>query len=200
MSQELKKVMIVETEGDGTTVETMFNPKELSFTKSVNWSDDNVGQGTNFPALAFTAGQAITVSIELFFDCYEKSDQDVRPEVKKCVHLCEIQDCKGEKRPPIVQLVWADSDPIGVGNFTGVVESAQVKYTMFTTTGVPCRASVTVSIKQATEVHDAQHSNKGSQKPLNNAAEVSNTPGAQEQLIENGTDPVSCSYPQTYTA
>jgi len=199
MSQELKKVIIRATEGDGTTVKTMYNPKELSFTKSVSWSDDNVGQGTNFPALAFTAGQAITVSIELFFDWYERADQDVRGEVKKCVHLCEIQDCNGEKRPPIVELVWADSDPIGVGNFTGVVESAQVKYTMFTTDGIPCRASVTISIKQATEVHDSQHS-KGAQKSLSNAADVSNTPGAQEQLIESGKDPVTCSYPQTYTA
>jgi hypothetical protein len=195
----LKKITIRATEGDKTEVTTMYNPKELSFTKSVNWSDDNVGHETNYPALAFTAGQAITLSIELFFDCYEASNQDVRPLVKSCVHLCEIQDCNGEKRPPKVQLVWADSDPIGVGNFTGVVESAQVKYTMFTTTGIPCRASVTVSIKQADEVKTGGSSG-GSQKQLNSAADAANTPGAQEQLIENGKDPVSCSYPQTYTA
>jgi hypothetical protein len=195
----LAKITIRATEGDKTEVPTMYNPKELSFTKSVNWSDDNVGHETNYPALAFTAGQAITLSIELFFDCYESANQDVRPKVKDCVHLCEIQDCNGEKRPPKVQLVWADSDPIGVGNFTGVVESAQVKYTMFTSTGIPCRASVTVSIKQADEVK-ASPSNGGGQKTLGNAAEVSNTPGAQEQLIESGKDPVTCSYPQTCRA
>lgn len=147
------KVTILPLEGDAKNlgISTMYNPKELSFTKSVGWSDDSVGCETDYPALAFTAGQAISLSIEFFFDLYEEADSDVRPSVKSLVHLCEIQSIEGEtaKRPPRVQLVWADADPIGVGNFCGVVESAQAKYTMFTSAGIPCRASVTVQMKQA---------------------------------------------------
>ena len=149
------KVTILPIEGDAQApISTMYNPKELSFTKSAGWSDDNVGIETNHPALSFTAGQAITLSIEFFFDLYEKEVKDVRPIVKSLIHLCEIQKIDGEqqKRPPRVRLVWSDADPIGVGNFTGVVESAQAKYIMFTSAGIPCRASVVVQMKQADDI------------------------------------------------
>ncbi len=157
VNTSFQKVTIVPLEGDAkhASISTKFNPKELSFTKSAGWSDDNVGCETDYPALAFTAGQAISLNIEFMLDKYEDENKDVRPWVKSLVHLCEIQKIDGEtaKRPPRVQLVWSDADPIGVGNFCGVVESAQATYTMFTNDGIPCRAKVSVTMKQADSIN-----------------------------------------------
>lgn len=199
MSSSYSKVTILPLEGDAQSpISTMYNPKEISFTKSVGWSDDSVGCETDYPALAFTAGQAISLSIEFFFDQYEDADSDVRPKVKSLVHLCEIQSIKDEtaKRPPRVQLVWSDADPIGVGNFCGVVESAQAKYTMFTSSGIPCRASVTVQMKQADFVNttgkvlnaDGTSSDTHTYNNLSamTPAEAASIDGMKEALEEKG--------------
>lgn len=213
----LKKVAIIPLEGDSkhVVIKTGYNPKELSFTKSAGWAPSKEGAGKDFPAMAFTAGEAITMSIEFFFDRYEEAgkDRDVRPEVKKLIHLCEIQTIKGdEKRPPRIQVVWIDSDPIGVGNFIGVVTQAQAKYTMFTGDGLPCRASVTVAITQAEDVSSSGGGGAGeagepvksdSVSAVNNyydvsnmsPAQVSNTPGLSEALSDKGCDPAK---PETY--
>lgn len=127
-----------------------FNPKELSFSKSVGWNDDKAGVGTDYPSLQFTAGQAITLSVELLFDEYEKGG-DVRGIVGKVMSLALVNKRLG--RPPMVQLVWAGTDVLfNKGEFTGVVDSVQAKYTMFHSSGKPCRASVTIALKQADRV------------------------------------------------
>jgi len=191
--ESVKKVSIVPIEGDSQNpITAMYNPKELSFTKSASWSADNAGAETDCPALQFTAGQAITLNIELLFDYYEENG-DVRGDVQKIVHLCEVQDCEGQKRPPRIQLVWADSNAIGIGRaFYGVVETAQAKYTMFTSEGIPCRASVTVSIKQADAIKGSGGaSSSGTVKEYNlsgmSSASAANTPGMKEALEENGS-------------
>ncbi len=189
----VKKVSILALEGDrkGGCISAMYNPKELSFTKSVGWSNDSAGAETDYPALQFTAGQAITLSVELFFDYYEQNG-DVRGDVRELIHLCEIQDCDGQKRPPRVQLVWADSNAIGIGKaFCGVVESAQAKYTMFSSSGVPCRASVTVSIKQADIAGSTSISSDGGKVRNYNLSGVSpaaaaDIPGMREALEAMG--------------
>lgn len=200
-----EKITILPLEGDskGKGIPSMYNPNELSFTKSVGWSDDSVGCETDYPALQFTAGQAITLSVELFFDKYEQAG-DVRDEVTRLIHLCEIQEISGsEKRPPRVQLVWGDANPLVKGKtFAGVIESAQAKYTMFLNNGTPCRASVTVSIKQAdvvgtqTQTFDSEGNAKSVRTyTVNSAAELSNIPGGYQQVIKDGKDPSSISYP-----
>lgn len=149
MSNGLAKVMIVSLEG-GPDITAEFNPKELSFSKSVGWSDDSQGTGTDFPALQFTAGKAIKLSVELLFDKFEESG-DVRGIVQSVMKLALIRD--DLKRPPMVQLIWGSSDVLFTGgNFTGVVTDVTTKYTMFLNDGVPCRAVVSVSLTQAVSV------------------------------------------------
>ncbi len=54
----------------GGAVTAMINPKELAYSKSVGWAEQ-AGTGRDFPDLQFTAGKAITISLELMFDRYE---------------------------------------------------------------------------------------------------------------------------------
>ncbi|MBR4986004.1 MAG: hypothetical protein IKY83_09730 [Proteobacteria bacterium] len=186
----MAKLTIIPVEGGGAPISTMYNPKELSFTKSVGWTDDSVGCGTDYPAIYFTAGKAITLSIELFFDYYEQKG-DVRGVVNQLIHLCEIQAVNGkEKRPPQVKLVWGAGSPIGSKDFLCVVEQVAPKYTMFLSNGTPCRASVTVNLKQADVVGTESKDSNGSYRTydLSNMTpqQAENIPGMREEIEKSG--------------
>lgn len=189
-------IRTLDLKSDQIQITTQYNPKELSFTKAVNWSDMGT-VGTDYPSISFEKGNAIDLSVELFFDYYEEQNKDVREEVRKIVQLCQIHDCKegnGDtaKRPPKVELLWGDGDALGIGKkFQGVMTSAQTKYTMFTSDGIPCRASVTVTIKQADVVgyQTADSEGKVTQHfRFNSAQEAAATTGGLKQLENDKVD------------
>ena len=151
-------------------VTSKYNPQTLSFTKQVSWSPNNSGAKTDYPSLQFSKGNAIKLSIELFFDKYEEGG-DVRPEIltlMQFVHVCPEIDKEFGGRPPKAQLIWGGKaggsiasrvssgiDPLGIGKpFQGVVESVKTDYTMFLENGTPCRASVKVDLVQADAIEE----------------------------------------------
>jgi len=183
----LAKITIVPLEGSVPSVSAQYNPKELSFSKSVQYQEED-GAGRDYPTVQFTQGQAITISVELFFDHYE-TDGDVRVDASNVLAMCMIDDAL--QRPPMVKLIWGDSNPAFLGGeFIGVVESANVKYTMFKGS-IPVRASITVSIKQADKT--GTKVSTGAQKTAFTAnmsvADVSNDPALMAAIIEKGGDP-----------
>lgn len=130
----------------GAPVTAQINPKEIEYSKSVGWAEQP-GTGRDFPDLQFTAGKAVTMSIELMFDGFE-TETSVRPETDKLFKMA-LRD-ESLHRPPTVRVVWGgDIMPEG---FEGVIESVKVRYTMFTSAGVPVRAVATVGLKQAKDV------------------------------------------------
>ena len=147
MGQELqgspKKFIVVKSE-TGKTVEAMINPKEIGFTKGVEWAPQGAA-GRDFPDLQFTKGKAITLSLELLFDKYE-TDGDVRDEVNTLVSFA-MRD-ENLHRPPAVTVTFA-GPLFGGDNFKGVVNSVKVRYTMFNSAGTPVRAVVTLDMQQA---------------------------------------------------
>lgn len=128
----------------GKSVEAMINPKEIAFSKGVEWAPQGAA-GLDFPDLQFTKGKAITLSLELMFDKYE-SDGDVRPETNTLVSFA-MRD-ENLHRPPTVT-VMAAGPLFGGDNFVGVVNTVKVRYTMFNVSGTPVRAVVTLDMQQA---------------------------------------------------
>lgn len=194
-------IHVLEGAMKGKALSAQYNPQEISFQKSVGWEDSGKGAGTDCPSLMFTAGQAITMSLELLFDQYE-AGLDIRPIVKAFVSLCMIDSIL--KRPPLVQLCGRDSNLLGIGNFIGVIESATAKYTMFTSDGIPCRATVSINIKQAdpsgssgssSDSQSEGDSGKVAVKASFSAAELSNTPNGLQNAVNDGKDP---SKPENY--
>ena len=188
------KICILVLDGKKQTIEAQYNPSELSFSKSVGWTDDSQGVGTEYPPVYFTSGKPITLSIELLFYQYEQGG-DVRGSINALVGLAHIDP--EVHRPPRVQLVMGSDqgDVLQLGHkktFTGVVESANAKYTMFTSDGIPCRGSVTVQLKQADEVGYANaegkvsynHTETGSVLDLWNKSDAH-----KEALAAKGYDP-----------
>ena len=165
MSIDFEKVTIVSIDEElPISVTSKYNPKELSFTKKVNWTGGS-GAKMDYPTRQFTNGDPITLTLELFFDEYE-DEGDVRPYILKLMQFVHKHDELDNGRPPMVQLIWGGKvgenvyarlssgiDPLGIGKpFRGVVDSVETKYTMFLEDGTPCRASVKVSLTQADEI------------------------------------------------
>jgi hypothetical protein len=127
-----------------------YNPKEITIEKKVPWNKHKKSKG-DAPTLEFTNAEPETLSLELFFDCYE-TKQDVYETYVKGLRAMTLIDeaASGEKkRPPQVMLSWGKKDFL---NFKGVITSLSTKYTMFLPDGTPVRASCTLNLQQAGKV------------------------------------------------
>lgn len=122
----------------------LYNPKEISIDQSVSWTaaKDRSQKGK----FEFTHAQPKSFSCELFCDLYEARG-DARVEfAEPLFDLAEARKyASGEgERPCVCLFVWGR----GV-RFLGVIESVSIKYTMFLATGIPCRATATIKLKEA---------------------------------------------------
>ena len=77
--------------------------------------------------------------MELFFDTYEQRE-DVRRHTNRIYELLDV-DPKSH-RPPVVKFAW------GGFSFRCMVERVSGRFTLFLDSGVPVRATLTVSFKQ----------------------------------------------------
>lgn len=133
-------------------VHFLFNPKEFSVEKSNQFAEVNV-PGLSSPILQFVRGNARTISMELFFDTYEKGE-DVREYTDKITGWEETGKKKGLMdidselhAPPVCIFIW------GKFRFQCIIERVSKKFTMFHPQGFPVRATLTVSLKEYTEVN-----------------------------------------------
>jgi len=121
------------------TLDVLFNPKEYSIQKSVQW-EPHKAPGLDSPEQEFTSGNPAVLSVELFFDTYEDK-KDVKEYTDVIYNMALVNS--DTHRPPLVMFNW------GSTQFTGVVESLTLRYTMFLSDGKPCRATANLSIKEA---------------------------------------------------
>jgi hypothetical protein len=131
-------------------VKAQYNPKELSVEFAVPW---NVNPQSNKAPqkgiqLEFTGAQGRSMSLELTFDGYETNTSvaDSIRDLHKMASVKKAGDADENKRRPYMCVVtWGDT----VQNFRCVIESLSTKYTMFSETGVPLRATCIVKLKEA---------------------------------------------------
>lgn len=123
-----------------TSQDVLFNPKEYSVQKSVQW-EPHKAPGLDTPEQEFTSGNPAVLSVELFFDTYE-GKKDVRVEHTDKIMKLALVDAD-KHRPPLVMFSW------GGFTFKGVIETLTLRYTMFLPDGKPCRATANLSIKEA---------------------------------------------------
>jgi hypothetical protein len=154
----LVKAYISRKDKPGTQIPCMFNPEQFSVEKSNHYASVNI-PGLSAPVLQFVRGEARTVSLELFFDTYEKGE-DVRMYTDAITGWdagSTFSKLSGDKKglmdidsdlhaPPICQFVW------GAFVFQCIIERASKRFTMFLPEGVPVRATLTVSLKEYREV------------------------------------------------
>jgi nucleoid-associated protein YgaU len=133
----------------------MFNPNSYSIEKSVSWEPSG-GEGGktqrkfNAPTLTFGGGGSRTLALELFYDATESADRvrDVRRETGKIVALTRIMADRRNPHPPVCKVSWGSKVKNSDFPFTGVVTSLTQRFTLFSRTGEPLRATLNVSFRE----------------------------------------------------
>lgn len=144
MAKQLEKAKIKQLVPNGPEIEVLFNPTEYRVSKSNQFAEVAI-PGLSAPMLQFGHGNAQTLTMQLFFDTYDplisgQKDQDVRLQTSKVTRLLGINEQL--HAPPICQFSW------GQFNFIGVLQQADVRFTLFLPSGVPVRATIDVTFKQ----------------------------------------------------
>lgn len=168
-----------DAETSALTVKAQYNPATLEIAQSIAWKKPEAttqGGGTapasatakpdeNYMAQEYTGSEGRSMSIELLFDGYE-TDGKIAGESATVVEmvgrletLSRVKDPKSsvekDRRPHHCVVVWGGSGG-ALDNFKCVIESLTTKYTMFSSGGVPLRATCTVKLKEAASADKAK--------------------------------------------
>lgn len=153
MTQSGGKAKFVSLDKPGTSFEVQYNPKEFKVDKSLTWEESKT-QGQSGNSLQFQKGAPMTASFDLVFDTTADGNGNVQTKwVNSLLALTnsEVDAPSGEqkeldkKRPHALKFTW--------GNFTMdcVIESINVSYLMFSSTGDAVRARCSVKLKEWTQ-------------------------------------------------
>ena len=126
-------------------VTVMYNPKEFSIDSSTQFQRSAM-PGLQTPVTQFVSGQTQTLSLDLFFDTYEQKT-DVRAHTVKVTNLLKIN--REIHAPPVCRFEWGVPLSLEIGVFfQGVFDKVTQKFTMFLESGIPVRATLSVSISE----------------------------------------------------
>lgn len=146
----------LETE-DGSRISFLFNPQQLSYSRSVSWGEQK-SPFEDAPQLTFDRGQSGSINFDLIMDTTDTGG-DVSVHTNALMNLMRVDDSK--RRPPWVRLGWGR-----LSSFKSVVTSVSVSFTYFASDGTPLRARVGVALKQFEDetVHPLQNPTSGTRR------------------------------------
>jgi nucleoid-associated protein YgaU len=154
------------TSGEPVTLHFKYNPTKFTLEKSAQNAEINI-PGLDSPLLQFIRGQNERLTLELFFD---STDDGMGANATSVTTLTDpfyslIKIKPSDHTPPIVSFVWNEnipgqhiSDWAGGDqrrpDFKGIVESVRQKFTLFSSAGVPLRATLTLVIREYKTLDD----------------------------------------------
>lgn len=145
--------------------EVQYNPKEFSLEKNLQHGEITI-PGLDAPLQQFVRGQAEKLSVELFFDTTEngmgRDATSVTDHTDRIYKLAKVEN--SSHAPAVVTFCWnskfpgsslsyAEEGSGASGNqtrnsFVGVVESIRQQFTLFSSEGIPLRATVNLVLKE----------------------------------------------------
>jgi len=132
----------------GKKIEFLFNPAELTITKSNTWTATE-NKGGNAPELRFQAGQSGTLALSITLDT-TATGTDVAEHTNDLLDLLKVDPGlagsdkgRNKARPPWVEFQWGK-----LTSFKAIVDRLQVKFTYFAASGMPLRAKADLTLKQ----------------------------------------------------
>lgn len=131
-------------------LEVQFNPESYTLNKGAQIAEIGI-YGIDSPILQFVRGQNETLSLELFFDTTDEGmgedARDVRERTAPFYQLVKMQP--RTHAPPRIRFTW------GLGlSFKAIVESVQQQFDLFSPTGVPLRATLTLNLREYKTLED----------------------------------------------
>ncbi|SHF55653.1 CIS tube protein [Streptoalloteichus hindustanus] len=140
----LDKAAVDRARGLSDRFVAQFNPTDYTLVKGAQLAEIGI-PGVDSPVLQFVRGQDERLTLELLFDTTadgmgEKAT-DVRTLTRQVYQLVKIQPAT--HAPPRFRLTW------GKGlSFTAIAEQVQQRFTLFSPSGIPLRATVTLSLRE----------------------------------------------------
>ncbi|GAA4609844.1 hypothetical protein BJY16_007536 [Actinoplanes octamycinicus] len=132
----LEKIHI--TPAGGAAITALFNPTQYTLDRGNQIAEIPI-PGQAAPILQFVRGTTAVLTMELFFDTYEKQT-DVREHTDRVYDLLRIDP--GTHAPPICRVGW------GTFLFTAVLDRVSGRFTLFLADGTPVRAILGVTFKE----------------------------------------------------
>lgn len=143
----------------GATITAMFNPERYTVSKSLQLAEIGI-PGLDAPVVQYVRGQNEKISMELFFDTTDAGMvgdvADVRDQTTAVYQLLKVD---GELHaPPRVLLQWGTSGQL-TSHGTSippwlVLESISEEFNLFSPDGIPLRAKLTVSFREAWTIEE----------------------------------------------
>jgi hypothetical protein len=145
---------------DGAAIDVLFNPTEYTLAKSNQYAEIPV-PGLDSPLIQFVRGQTEVLTLDLFFDTTDSgTDEKAKSVTEKTDAFYRLVKIEAlTHAPPIVLFSWGGDafpgrrtyDTLAGQNrfgFKGVVESVKQRFTMFSSLGVPLRATLSLVLKE----------------------------------------------------
>jgi nucleoid-associated protein YgaU len=130
----------------GKQFPVMYNPTEYSSSMTAVYGGLDEPEKKN----QFQQTQNDNFSITLFFDTYEQQT-DVRQEMKPIADLILPTVKKRKfKEPPVCTFVW------GKFSYRGVIVNQSQKFTMFLPSGIPVRATLSLTFESRLSANDTK--------------------------------------------
>jgi hypothetical protein len=144
----LTEKAFLEIEGRPDTIPCMFNPAELTVSRSNSWRADSLG-GQGVGQVRYLGAQSGEMRLTLHFDTTD-TGQSVGQHTGKVLKLMDVDSSlpgtdaqSNNARPPYVVFHWGN-----LHSFKAVVTDLTLRFTYFSSTGVPLRAEVDLSLRQ----------------------------------------------------
>lgn len=142
------------------SVDFQFNPKEVTISKAASWKREPERGAKKAGPPQFTGAEPCKLTLEMFFDATSSHDGSVVAAVEKLFSCCvPTEKTLGQDKPvpPLVVFTWGT-----VTSFPAFVTSVSAKYTLFTSTGTPIRATCSVSLEEMPGENGKQNPTSGS--------------------------------------
>jgi len=135
-------------------IQALFNPERYTVNKSVQLAEVAI-PGLDAPVVQYVRGQNEKLTMELFFDTTDRgmvdSVTDVRTLTARVYQLLKVDS--ELHAPPRVQLAWGSGGQLTSYGATIspwlVLESINEEFSLFSPGGVPLRAKLNVSFREA---------------------------------------------------
>ncbi|MEH2387880.1 MAG: hypothetical protein V7K14_19305 [Nostoc sp.] len=143
LKPQLEKAKLEAYNGEAEDIELMFNPSEISFSRTVNWQKHPGNRGKSLlPKINFSGVEPYQFTLkQLIFDTYETKES-----VMKYIDIIKMGvesiGKEADKRPPVYTFKWKDE------YFYCVMNSLTYTLNMFLTDGTPVRAMVDISLQE----------------------------------------------------
>jgi hypothetical protein len=174
--QTSKAVITAHWHGGDQHIEVQYNPTEFTLDKQVTLGEATI-PGLDAPLQQFVRGNAEKLTLDLFCDTTEhgmgEGATSVTTKTDQIYQLIRIEPTR--HAPPLLTFKWNDEFP---GNRVGasadapalaplgsqrrnafdcIMESIRQKFTLFSSEGVPLRATLTVTLREYRNLEDQLH-------------------------------------------